>query len=422
MAHNPRLVIEGLRSGVPYREMAKTVVFGREKSIENMVRLMESVEQNHAPKSPSYVIRANYGEGKTHLLHSLWGAAEERNWVVSMVSLSRETPLDRLDQLYPKLMESTFIPGSSQPGITSIVTKALNEPQFLAAARALDFSPRITALLDNLVSHNEGFESLLADISGAFLSVSDLRKVYRQNYGKSLQLPKSTMREEIIEYFRLVDWFVQRAGFQGWLILFDELELIGKLGRAARSRAYASMGRLITANLPHTLTAWALASNFYTDVLIQRNDREESPHWLVARPKEEALAPQSEVALDALLESKPLAPLSQQQIQSLLLQIYELHQEAYEWPIPFTAEQLYHKVRELTPTQDTRLRTWVRLSLTVLDVWYQYQEDPMIVHVDLLTDSELSEEPEAPIPEVSLPEETAETEEQPALIERWRLF
>ena len=388
-----KFIVEGLRSGVPYRDLAKTVAFGREKYIDIVKRMMEGVEQGRAPKLPSLVLRANYGEGKTHLLHSLWGAGEDRNWVVSFVSLSKETPLDRLDYLYPKLMENTYIPGSTQPGIAYIVARAL-ENQLLPEARTMGMSARIMAVLDGLVIHDEGYDELLADVAGNFLSMADLKRIYRQNLRKAPQLTKSSMKDEAFEYMRLIDWLIQKAGFAGWLILVDEVELIGKFGKGARSQAYANMGRLIEGKLPHTLSVWALAANFFSDVLIRRNDREECPRWLSARQKEEERAHWSEAALDALLEAKLLDALTSAQIKALVQQIHELHQEAYAWSAPFAGEDLYEQVRRFAPTQDTRLRTYVRLSLAILDVWYQHGEPPVIEYLDPLQDAALDEQPE----------------------------
>ena len=393
MTGRAKFIVEGLRSGVPYRDLAKTVAFGREKYIDIVKRMMEGVEQGRAPKLPSLVLRANYGEGKTHLLHSLWGAGEDRNWVVSFVSLSKETPLDRLDYLYPKLMGNTYIPGSAQPGIAYIVAKAL-ESQLLPEARTMGMSDRIMAVLDGLVVHDEGYDELLADVAGDFLSVADLKRIYRQNLGRAPQLAKSSLKDEAFEYMRLIDWLIQKAGFAGWLILVDEVELVGKSGKGARSQAYANMGRLIEGKLPHALSVWALAANFFSDVLIRRNDREECPRWLAARPKEVERAPWSEAALDALLESKLLDPLTLTQIKALVQQIHGLHQEAYAWSAPFDGEDLYEQVRRFAPTQDTRLRTYVRLSLAILDVWYQHEEPPVIEYLDPLQDAALDEQTE----------------------------
>ncbi|RIV22920.1 hypothetical protein D2Q93_08830 [Alicyclobacillaceae bacterium I2511] len=387
-----RMVIEGLRSGVPYRELAKTVAFGRGRYIEVVEHLLEGAAQGRHGKERYYLVRANYGEGKTHFLHSLWGRAEDRNFVVTMAAISRETPLDRLDYLYPKLMENTFVPGSSLAGLDAIVGRAFAEPGILAETRMLELSPRVMTVVENIVAQNEGYEELLADLSGSFLSLSDLKRVHRLNYGKPLKLERSSLRDEGMQYVRLLDYLIHKAGYAGWLILFDEVELIGKLGKGQRSRAYANIGQFLTANLEHTVTVWALAANFHADVLNARQDREVAPLWLQSRPKEAELAPLCVQGIDALMEAKRLNPLSEADIRELIAQMYLLHQEAYAWHAPFSAAELYEKVWKFSPLRDTKLRTWVRLTLTVLDVWFQYNCDPVISQVDALLEANLEED------------------------------
>lgn len=398
MAGDDRVIIEGLRSGVPYLELARDVVLGREGSINNVERLMEAVEQGRPPRIPAYFFRANYGQGKTHLLYSLRGVAQERNWAVSILTLSKETGLDSLNKIYPKLVAHTYIPGSRQPGYEKIVSQALAAPFVLSEVREMELSPRVEAVLDNLASHNvkvEDYADLLAEVRSPFLRVTDVRRIHRQTFGRPLKLGRSSVKAEVLHYFKLMDWLIHRAGYQGWLVLVDEVELIGKLGRGGRSRAYANMGWFLSGVLPRTVTVWAMASNFESDVLVPRNDREECPAWLAGRPKEQAGAVWCETAIANLLEAVLLDPLSPQKMQTLIGEIAQLHQKAYDWQCPFGAMDLYERVTSLIRTwltRDAPLRTWVRLTITVLDIWFQYGEDPAVSQMEDLVDATLEEE------------------------------
>lgn len=393
-AENHKLILEGLRSGVPYRALAKKVVFGRERYIDVVCRIMEAVEQDRAVRASSYVVRANYGEGKTHLLHSLWGMAEDRGWAVSLVSISKETPLDRLDYLYPKLIQNTYLPGSSQPGIQEVVKRALTSAQLLLPeARVSGFSERTLAVLECLVAQNEGFEEMLNDLSGEFLGAPELKRIYRKNFGRAPVIPKIFWKDEAASYLRLLSWLIHKAGYGGWLILLDEVELIGKLGKGARSQAYANIGRLLDGQLVRTVSVLALAANYHSDVLIRRGDREQAPLWLATRPRLAALVSGCEAALEAIAEARLLEPLSPAELRALVGQILDLHQTAYGWTAPVDADGLLEQVRQYAPTQDARLRTCVRLALTILDIWFQYGEAPVIEFVDRLQDAPIDEEP-----------------------------
>ncbi len=402
-AQQARRVIEGLRSGIPYREMAHEIVLGRENQIALLNRMMDLTGEGHRPKFPAVFLRASYGQGKTHLMQSYWGSASDRNWVVSYVSLSKETPIDRMDLLYPKIIASTYVPGAKFGSMSLIVDQALSRSQVLAEARAQEFSPRAMAVLDNLVTHNEGYSELLQDVSGTFLPIGRLKQLYRANFNRPLKISNSPMRDEAYEYLRLTDALIRWAGYAGWLILFDEVELIGKLGKGARARSYASIGRILDLAMPGTLSSWALASNFLTDVVHQRNDQEIAPAWLQSRSKtaDDPLVNWCRQGIDALIESKPLDPLSRQQIDGLLEQIYLLHQDAYAWRPPQSLDGLIRFVHNMAPAQDTRIRTYVRLSLTILDIWFQYGVNPTI-RVGNVEDEDLAEEA-SPAPESATP-------------------
>lgn len=389
-----RVIIEGLRSGVPYRETAQAMTIGRQENLKSLAALMEATAQGRRPPLWGQIIRANYGEGKTHLMHALASLAWESNWVVSMISVSKETPLDSLERFYPKVAMNAFRPGSSQAGLEPIVLEALRGPHLLAESRDVPLSDRVRALLDNLVRQNAGMEELLADLDGQFMNLGDLKRIHRENFSKPLKTPATRIRAEIPSYFSLVDWLIVRAGYQGWLWLIDEVELMGKFGRGARARSYANIGRVLEGVGERTLSVWAVAANFQNDVIIQRHDLEQAPAWLLARPKESADAAWARLALEELSAARPLARPSAVQIRQLIERVYDLHREAYAWAPPVPQDRFYDVVSEHIETMDARIRLWIRLAISILDLWLQYGVDGLQVRAGQLAEVDLSEDDE----------------------------
>lgn len=389
---NARVVIEGLRSGVPYRETAQAMTVGRDGNLRELGSLMETVSQGRHPKLYGQVLRAQYGEGKTHLLHALANQAWEANWVVSMVSISKESPLDRLDYLYSKITQKALRPGSRVSGLTGIVDEAVREPMLVAGARDLELSMRTRTVLDNVARQNTGLDDLISDLEGQFLNLVEIKRIHRENFTKPLKIPTTPIKDEIPSYLLLVDWLIQRAGYAGWLILFDEVELMGKFGRGARARSYATIGRFLSGMAGHTLTIWAVAGNFQTDVLMGRHDIEQVPEWLLSRPKEAFLADWAKVALDELSAARPLAAPTSAQIQELVQHVYDLHQEAYQWTAPVPREQFYELVKSNLGLPDQPLRTWVRLAISLMDLWLVHGPEGGEARVATLGEVDLSED------------------------------
>ena len=67
------------------------------------------------------IICGKYEGGKTHLLNTVFNMASENNMVVSYLSLNKETPIDKLYMLYPKLMVNTYLPRRLQPGFMQVL-------------------------------------------------------------------------------------------------------------------------------------------------------------------------------------------------------------------------------------------------------------------------------------------------------------
>jgi hypothetical protein len=365
---------------------------GRQDNLKSLALLMESVASGRKPKAWGQIIRAQYGEGKTHLMHAMANLAWDANWVVSMVSISKEAPLDRLDYIYPKIAANTFRPGSTQPGLEPMITEALAVPYLLAQSRSVDLTERTRAILDNLVRQETGLTELVGDLHGQFLTLGELKRIHRENFGKPLKIPSTRIKDEICSYLALVDWLIGHAGYQGWLILIDEVELIGKFGRGGRARSYANLGRFLSGVGERTLSIWAVAGNFQTDVIVQRQDMGQAPGWLLSRPQEAKDANLARLALDELSAARPLSRPNPEQIRELVERVYDLHQEAYEWHPPVSRDRFYDIVRENVSTVDARLRTWIRLTLTLLDLWFQYGVQDVLVSAGVLKDLDLSEE------------------------------
>ena len=112
-----RHIIEALRSGVPSRAVGQYFSEARPKIMKEISdRLDQVCEQG---KSNGMVICGKYGEGKTHLLNTVFNLAHSNNMVVSYLSLSKETPMDKLYLVYQKLIQNTYLPQREQPGFLS---------------------------------------------------------------------------------------------------------------------------------------------------------------------------------------------------------------------------------------------------------------------------------------------------------------
>lgn len=376
-----RLIVESLRSGVPSRLIASLLPMGRETLLARAEQDLRSLNKT-GPKAG--FIQANYGDGKTHLLHAVWDLAWRLNCVVSFVVLSKETPFDKLHKLYAKLVANTYLPGSSQPGVEALLGDVHQAStlagEILSYAEANLHLKVSIALRNYLEGHSvDTLHDLAQDLSGDFISAQTLKAIHRLNFGESIQLGRFAQTRDSWDYFRLLDMLVSARGFTGWVILFDEAELIGKLGLASRARAYANVTRFLAGDygLSRTYTLFAFANSYFAEVLRGRNDMIVAPEWFRVRDDEDSARMASQ-GLDAIADADNLQPLSKTELGKIMAQIVDAHAHAYAWTPPLDGESLWGKVAMRFPSPDTKLRTRVRAAVHWLDHLMQYGEDPAI--------------------------------------------
>lgn len=384
-----RRIIENLRSGVPSPSVASQFPMGREQLFQAVSeRLGEA-----ARGSPgSLFLQANYGEGKTHVLHGIWNLAISQGFAVSTVALSKETSLDKLDKLYAKLVANMYLPGSNQPGLDPLLRDyrpGHGRAERLLAWAESELHPKVYAVLRNRIDGSETSADALykldQDLAGVGISLPDLKSIHRLNFREPLKVsPPFKVKQHMFDYFRLLERLIVLGGYRGWVILLDEAELIGRLGRGGRAVSYATLARLAGHGEPdgqptlrHVVTVVAVASNFVTDVLQERKEIDGAPAWLEARGRAGEAA-QARWALEALRRAELLAPLSEGDLLRVMEQLLAAHGEAYAWDPGLSPAQLLERVARVSPTVDVKLRTRIRAAIQWLDLRMQYDVEPAI--------------------------------------------
>jgi hypothetical protein len=384
--HEAKVIVESLRSGVASRQVASRLPLGREGLLADFQSKLKGLSQV-GPRA--MFIRADYGQGKTHLLHALWDLALRENCVVSLVTLSKETPFDKLNKIYPKVVAGTYVPGSSQPGIEQLVSNISSRS--LEADKLLHFAddnlhPRISVVLKNYIEgqNDDSLYTLLQDLSGDFLPGPTLKAIHRLNFQSSARPGSFAPTRQAWDYFRMLDLLVQVKGYRGWVLLFDEAELIGKLGLGGRAKAYANTERFLSrqGGLSATVSVFSFAASFYSEVIERRDEEFKAPAWHTRRGH----SPEAEAAgraLEAIQQAESLPVLNRDQLAAIMQQIVEVHSTAYQWQSPLQGHELLERVVTVRPEADTRLRTRIRMAIHWLDHIFQYGEEPHLILSEL---------------------------------------
>jgi hypothetical protein len=94
--------------------------------------------------------------------------------------------------------------------------------------------------------------------------------------------------------FAFTSRLVRAAGYAGWVVLLDEVELVGRYSLLQRGKAYAELARWLGAvpaqAVPGMTAVAAITDDFDIHVLEGRSDREKVPARLAQRGDQASLA------------------------------------------------------------------------------------------------------------------------------------
>ena len=366
-----RRVIEALRSGIPSRAVGQYFSEARPQIMKEISGRLEQVSETG--KSDGMVISGKYGEGKTHLLNTVFNMAHSANMVVSYLSLSKETPLDKLYLTYQKIVNNTYLPGRVQPGFMQVFDKMSSGSPVVSdllvyAAKELE-TDKLYYLLRAYLSTEDQEEKFLlqSDLEGDFIANGALKKIYKRIFNQTAKysVPFSKTKH-CMDYLAFMSRLFTRLGYGGWVILIDETELIGRFSKKARLNAYRNMGRFLLpgGELDSVFTMFSITASYGEDVIEGKHEYE---NLAAIYPEEQE---PMKTVLNLLVKAPQLAPLTKDEIRQVLERVQEFHGRAYDWNPQVPVEDIL----KATQSGGYLLRTKIRAAIEFLDQLYQYGE------------------------------------------------
>ena len=382
-----RHMIEALRSGVPSRAVGKFFSSSRKEIMDKAAAL---IAESAGGVSNSMVIKGKYGEGKTHFLNSVFSMAQENNMVVSFVALGKETPANKIDILYKRVLEQTYLPGESEPGIPSLFTflssgsDKANE-MILYALNKLDTNRLyyvLKAFLAPEGSNDDDVDVLEADLQGSFASVAAIRTLYSRYCREKVSFNnKFVVKEHTSDYFAFMSHLFKVMGYSGWVILFDEAELIGRFARKSRMSAYSTISQFLfpPSSFDSVSSIFAFSSSYTEEVIGEKDDF----GYLDLMEGDEDSKEVIRKVLDRIVEAEELRALTEDELTYSLKTIVDIYSKAYGKDYSGHAE----KVIETASSSGYLLRTKIRAAIEALDQISQYGDEGVISAGAVCSDS-----------------------------------
>jgi hypothetical protein len=170
-----------------------------------------------------------------------------------------------------------------------------------------------------------------------------------------------------VDYFAFLARLFCALGYSGWVLLFDETELIGRSGKKARLSAYSNIALLTKAErLESTYSLFAFNASYGPDVIEAKHEH--------ANVEEALLPPEAKTEIESTLSgiasATQLAPLNKEETLEILAGIQRYHGLAYDWHPSLDLERILNFAEK----RGYLLRTRIRAVVETLDQLYQYGE------------------------------------------------
>lgn len=403
-----RRAIEALRSGVPNRDAVRVLGSSQEEIERHFAQQLAEVR--HGGVARGLLVRGEFGSGKSHLLEYLQHLALTERFMASKIVVSKETPLHDPVKVFRTAAATAVLPDRRGTALAEIANNALDfgSPEYAELARWVSsdeaaLNERFDAtlyLFRNLRGHDPEFaERIVRFWSGDPIGVAELRRKLREaGEGATFALSKVSARDLALQRFRFAAQLIVAAGYSGWILLFDEVELVGRYSLLQRAKSYAEVARWVEGveeePLPRLGAVLAISEDFDEAVIRAKDDYNNVPNRLRVKGDELGAA-RAEQGMRVIVGNRVgLAPPSDAVLEGTYAKLKEIHSAAYSWAAP----EISRERGRSTQSMREYVRAWINeWDLRRLDPTYQPEIEVEHVTTDYSEDPELEVAPEGTI-------------------------
>ena len=383
---NYRRALEALRSGVPNSEAVKILGCNQPKAESQFERMLtEASDRSNPPVGAvGMLVSGDFGSGKSHLLTHLEHQALSRGFVCSKVAISKETPLYDLGKVFKSAVDNGRMPNRAGRLIEELGQALKPDSQDYAAffrwandTQSNRLSQMFPASL--LVHERSNDLELNSDIeyfwSGDRIRVSRIKDGLRligQMQSYSFRAPKAA--ELPPQRLRFVIELIKAAGYRGWVVLLDEIELVGSYSLLQRGRSYAELARWLGhasgESYPGLVVVGTVTEDFASAIISP--DGEKKDHDYVAprlAARHGGIVGRAETGMRLLeRECTPLNPPTVIEVRETVDKLRQIYSKAYGWDAP----TLQRETRGAG--YQNRMRYKVRASINEWDLLRLYPD------------------------------------------------
>ncbi len=346
-----RRALEGLRNGVPNEAAVRFLGCNQPQAEKRFQELLSQATDSDNPPSGSLgmLVSGDFGTGKSHLLAYLEHQALSQGFVCSKVCISKETPLYKLDKVFKSAIDYGRMPDGTGQLMGELGLRLEKSPKAYArffrwANSEQNGLHRIfpaTLMVHERANDLERLDEIRAFWSGERIKVSTVKDGLRQigqlhNY--RFRAPK--VKELPPQRLRFAIELIKGAGYKGWVVLLDEIELVGSYTLPQRAKSYAELarwlGKVESEEYPGLVVVGTVTEDFAAAIL--RDSGKDDLHHAAPRLRsrgEDAAAARAETGMRLLeRETTPLTSPTDQDVNATIEKLRDIYSVAYGWGAP----------------------------------------------------------------------------------------
>ena len=176
---------------------------------------------------------------------------------------------------------------------------------------------------------------------GDAIRVAEVKEGLRQiNQARSFPFRAPKAAELPPQRLKFATELIKGAGYKGWVVLLDEVELVGYYSPRQRARSYAELarwlGKAADEHYPGLVVVAAITQDFESRVLGHngKQDNIKAPN-LLRELREPRLAALAEAGIQAIeRDTLPLRKPDDEHFRETLANLGHIYAEAYDWEAP----------------------------------------------------------------------------------------
>ena len=350
-----RLALEALRNGVPNREAVKLLGCNQPQAEMRFTDMLTKTGRADNPPGNflGMLVSGDFGSGKSHLLAHLEHMALSQGFVCSKVVISKETPLYDLGKVFKSAVDSGRMPGRNGRLMQELMQvmrpdsrayadfytwandaamSGLIHPIFAASLLVHERSGDME-LNDEIESFWAGDRILVSRVKAGLRDIGQAR-TFSFRAPKAADLPPQRLSFAIE--------LIKAAGYRGWVVLIDEIELIGSYSILQRGRSYAELarwlGQAVSETYPGLVVVGTVTDDFASFNISPDGTKKDHDYMrakLEANPRYNHIVARSETGMRLLeQECEPLSSPSDDDVNATVEKLRQLYSGAYGWDAP----------------------------------------------------------------------------------------